>query len=205
MLHGLWLRAWVVEPLRRRLASTDMRAVSFGYPTVRRALDDNARDLAAFADRQPGDRLHFVGHSLGGLVVLRMLAIARPARIGRTVLLGSPCLGSHVVETLTKFPGATTILGFAIVQWQRDPVRRVPDGLEIAAIAGDRPVGIGHVVVPIEPPHDGAVRVAETRLPGLSDHLSLPVTHTGMLFSREVARQTGVYLRSGRFDHGRAS
>jgi len=205
ILHGLWLHTWVVEPLRRRLASTGMKALSFGYPTMRRDLDGNARALTEFAVRTPGDRLHFVGHSLGGLVVLRMLTLGAPPRVGRTVLLGSPCVGSEVANRLRGIPGSGFLLGLSIAQWMHDPVPFVADQYEIAAIAGSKPMGLGQFVVSIEPPHDGGVRVDETRLPSLADHLILPVSHTGMLFSPEVARQTGVFLQRGRFDRDGAT
>lgn len=201
LLHGLWLHPFVLKPLVRRLERMGLKAVPFGYRTVLRDLDTNARALQQFAARTPGDRLHFVGHSLGGLVVLRALTLGAPARTGRTVLLGSPCMGSQVVSTLSGIPGGTFMLGLSVAQWMRDPVPWVADDYEIAAIAGVRKFGLGHLVVPIDPPHDGGVRVEETRLPSLSDHLILPVSHTGMLFSREVARQTGTYLMHGRFDH----
>ncbi len=202
VLHGLWFQAAIVRPLCRRLGDAGFHAVAFGYPTMRRDLDHNARALAAFAARAPGDRLHFVGHSLGGLVLLRMIALAAPARLGRVVLLGSPCVDSRVVDVLSRWAAGRAILGAGIAQWRRAPMAAVPDGVAVAVIAGDRPWGLGQLVARLDRPHDGVVRVAETRLPGLADHLTLPATHAGLLFSREVARQTGAFLRHGRFDRG---
>jgi pimeloyl-ACP methyl ester carboxylesterase len=202
VLHGLWFPAAVVGLLCRRLGALGLNAVAFGYPTVRRDLDHNARALAAFAARTPGDRLHFVGHSLGGLVLLQMLALAAPARTGRVVLLGSPCVNSHVVDVLAGWAAGRVLLGAGLAQWQRSPIAAVPPGRAVAVIAGDRPWGLGQLVARLDQPHDGVVRVAETRLPGIVDHLTLPVTHAGLLFSREVARQTGAFLLRGRFDRG---
>jgi len=202
VLHGLWFPAAVVRPLCRRLGALGLHAVAFGYPTMRHDLDQNARALAAFAARTPGDALHFVGHSLGGLVLLRMLALAAPDRPGRAVLLGSPCVDSRVVDVLSRWAAGRAILGAGLAQWRRAPMAAVPAGLAVAAIAGDRPWGLGQLVAGIDRPHDGVVSVAETRLPGMADHLTLPVTHTGLLFSREVARQTGAFLTRGRFDRG---
>jgi len=202
VLHGLWFPAAIVGPLCRRLGALGLNAVAFGYPTVRRDLDHNARALAAFAACMPGDRLHFVGHSLGGLVLLRMLAMAVPRRLGRVVLLGSPCVESRVLDVLSRCAAGRAVLGAGLAQWRRTPVRSVPAGLAVAGIAGNRAWGMGRLVVRLEPPHDGVVCVAETRLPGLSDHLTLAVTHSGMLFSGVVARQAGAFLLRGRFDRG---
>jgi hypothetical protein len=68
-------------------------------------------------------------------------------------------------------------------------------------IAGSRGVGLGLLLGGPGGPGDGTVAVAETRAEGLADHLVLPVTHTGMLFSRAVVRQAGEFLQAGRFDH----
>jgi hypothetical protein len=70
---------------------------------------------------------------------------------------------------------------------------------EVGILAGTIPVGFGRVVGRIGPPHDGTVRVDETRLPGARDHRAVPVTHTGLLVSRQVATLVAGFLRQGRF------
>jgi hypothetical protein len=75
-------------------------------------------------------------------------------------------------------------------------------GREIGVIAGTRSVGMGRIFSPDLPrPNDGAVTVAETRLAAACDFIDLPVSHTGMVLSRRVARETGAFLRDGRFVH----
>ncbi|HZP89005.1 MAG TPA: hypothetical protein VFB54_19495, partial [Burkholderiales bacterium] len=72
--------------------------------------------------------------------------------------------------------------------------------VEVGVIAGTRRFGLGCVFVTLQGPNDGVVTVEETRLPGLTDHLVMPVTHSGMIVSARVARQVGVFLKTGRFD-----
>jgi hypothetical protein len=74
-------------------------------------------------------------------------------------------------------------------------------GCEIGVIAGRMPVGAGRIVAPDLPaPHDGAVSVEETRLPGMRDHIVLNVSHSGMLVSRAAAHQIDAFLRHGAFE-----
>ena len=75
----------------------------------------------------------------------------------------------------------------------------MPSGIEVGALAGDHSIGLGHLFTSLEGPNDGAVTVAETRIPGLRDHIVLPVSHSGMLLSAEVARQSVAFLGSGAF------
>ncbi|HMB38016.1 MAG TPA: alpha/beta hydrolase, partial [Wenzhouxiangellaceae bacterium] len=70
---------------------------------------------------------------------------------------------------------------------------------EVAAIAGTSSLGVGRLFADLEKPHDGTVTVAETKVPDLADHLELPVSHTGLVFSRQVAEAVDGFLRSGRF------
>jgi hypothetical protein len=61
------------------------------------------------------------------------------------------------------------------------------------------PIGLGAVLAHIEGEHDGTVAVAETKLPGLTDHCVVETSHTGLLLSAEVARQVTQFLLHGRF------
>jgi hypothetical protein len=73
--------------------------------------------------------------------------------------------------------------------------------LDIGVIAGDGGFGMGRVIAPDLPkPHDGVIVVAETRVPGMRDHVTLRVSHTAMLLSREVVQQVCAYLKRGRFE-----
>jgi hypothetical protein len=70
---------------------------------------------------------------------------------------------------------------------------------DVGVIAGTRGLGFGRVITAFDGDSDGTVTVAETCLPGVADHLLLPVTHTSMVFSPEVARRTAAFLKHGRF------
>lgn len=205
LVHGVWLSGWTLALQRHRVAAFGYRAVTFSYASVADDLDTNARRLGAFSRKQPGDVVHFVGHSLGGLLTLRMLDIDPEPRTGRVVLIGSPWGGSAAARAVRRWPGGDTLLGHTLTQWHAN---LLPDpGLhrEIGVIAGSLGFGMGTLLTRLPRPHDGTVSVAETRLPTMADHLVLPVTHTGMLTSARVAQEACAFLQSGRFAREEAS
>jgi hypothetical protein len=172
----------------------------------------NARALAEFLDGMAADTLHLVGHSLGGLVLLEMFesVLSADGRLpggkllppGRIVLLGSPVKGSAAARHLAGLPFGRSILGLTANEVLVPPRSPQWSGArDLGVIAGSLPLGLGRLVGPLKRPNDGTVLVEETRLPGATQHLTLRTSHSSLVFSAVVARQTAVFLRSGRFDH----
>jgi pimeloyl-ACP methyl ester carboxylesterase len=204
LVHGLWMHGVIMTLLQRRIARFGFRVSRFSYPSVRFTLTQNADRLAAFCTTLSLPRLHFVGHSLGGLVILRMLERASGLRVGRIVLAGTPYGESFAARRLEQFPGGRAMLGRSVPEWlAREDVRHL-ENHEIGVIAGDVSAGLGRLVAPELPrPNDGVVAVAETRLPGMRDHIVMPINHSGMLVSTAVARQICEFIRHGAFVKGR--
>ena len=200
LVHGLWVHGVAMALIRRRLARSGFRAVSFSYPSVRLGLAENAERLAAFCRGLQSPRVHLVGHSLGGLIALG--ALDGVPGCGRIVTLGTPYAGSHAAKRLARLPGGRAALGRSMPEWLEAARPSLDGRAEIGVIAGRRPLGLGCLVAPDLPrPCDGVVSVEETRLPGMRDHVVLDVSHSGMLVSRAVARQIGAFLRDGCFMH----
>jgi pimeloyl-ACP methyl ester carboxylesterase len=199
LVHGLWFGAWSMRLLGRRLRRAGFMVHSFRYRSIRGSLDDHAAALFEYAATAGGEALHFVVHSLGGLVTLRMLADHPELPSGRVVLLGSPLKGARVARKAARIPGSGRLLG-GVRPALEGGFTRLPLGWEVGMIAGTRGLGLGLLVGGTGDAGDGTVAVSETRADGLRDHLELRVTHTGMLFSRKVARQVASFLRSGSFD-----
>jgi hypothetical protein len=131
---------------------------------------------------------------------MRYLAAARTVPPGRAVLLAAPVVRSRAAQSLAKSTLGRALLGTAGVEELVVEQRRSWQGdREIGCIAGNARFGLGHVIGRIEEENDGSVAVAETRLSGARDHIVLPVSHSGMLFSREVARHVGHFLTHGTF------
>lgn len=198
LVHGLWFRESWLRVLGARLEQAGYRVKGFSYRSTRVPLERSAMRLQHLCARDFPDGVHLVGHSLGGLLILQMLEAGRWARPGRVVFLGTPLAGSAVARQASRWPGASLLLGNA-VDPLLDGVRHWPEKRQIGMIAGSRSVGLGRLTGGLPKPNDGTVAVAETQHDGLAGHITLPVTHTGLIFSEVVSRQLLSFLTRGRF------
>jgi len=202
LVHGLWVHGLAMELMRRRVARRGYRALAYSYPSMRLTFGENVERLVAYCRGLAAPRVHLVGHSMGGLIVLRALEGAAGFMPGRVVLTGTPVSGSFAARRLARLPGGRAALGRSMPEWMESATYAARHGSEIGVIAGRMPVGIGRIVAPdLQRPCDGVVSVAETRFPAMRDHIVLNVSHTGILFSRAVARQICAFLRDGAFEH----
>lgn len=194
LLHGLWMPGLSMWPLARRL-----RAAGFATEVVayHGALAGPARMLPALVRRmRTVDAV--VAHSLGGLMALE--ALRREARlpVRRVLCLGSPLRGSAAARAVLDRRPLAWSLGRSAGLLCRG-CGSWDGAAEVAAIAGDLPLGLGAWLARFDGPHDGAVAVAETRLPGLADHRVVHASHSGLLVAPSVAELAAAFLRSGRF------
>jgi pimeloyl-ACP methyl ester carboxylesterase len=199
LVHGLWMPGWVMALLALRLRRCGFRTAVFSYPSVRNSLSENALQLSRFVARIAAPRIHFVGHSLGGLLVLQMLAQYPEPRTGRVVLAGSPYCGNVVASKLARRALGRWLIGRSVVQSLGQTAPASTDRYAVGVIAGCRRWGMGALIGGVPRPNDGVVTVAETRLPDARDHIVLKVSHTGMLLSAQLARQVCVFLQHGHF------
>ena len=205
LVHGLWMNAAALRVLQVRLRRCGFEVVRFGYPTVRAGLTESATRLSHLLTTLDADTIHIAAHSMGGLVTLRALELHPDARVRRIVLMGSPVAGSLSGRRLARFHAGRWMLGVNTRVWEVRHSVHLPAGVEIGVIAGTMPVGLGRLVGKLPRPHDGAVSVSETKLDNATDTILLRVSHTAMLFSRSVSRQTCQFLHHARFDHDAAN
>jgi pimeloyl-ACP methyl ester carboxylesterase len=199
-VHGLWMRGTSMAALRRRLEPRGFHVADFTYASVTGSLAANTDALASFVEATPGDTVHLVGHSLGGVLICSLLANGLPARVGRVVCLGSPLRGSRTGARLARWPGGKRLIGACLGDVQaRGGFAAWPAGVEVGSIAGRIPLGVGRLLGPFPEPNDGTVAVAETQIEGLADHVVLPVSHVALLWSTAVAAQTEHFLLHARF------
>lgn len=189
--------------LRRRLRAAGFEPFLFRYASRQGALDVLLARLARELT-DCGEPFHAVGHSLGGVLLLRLFERYPGLPLRRCVLLGAPACGSGAVRRLASLPLGRRVLGpLAVAELAREGRARWCGTAELGIVAGTRSVGLGRLVADLPRPNDGAVAVVETEVEGVTDRVELGVSHTGMLVSGAVARETVEFLRSGRFHrHG---
>lgn len=198
-VHGLYMTGVEFGLLRRRVEAAGFATHRFQYHSLLRSVDENAMLLADHLKSVKTEHLHLVGHSLGGLVILRMFQRGVTLPPGRVVFMGSPVRGSQAAVNL-KDRGWGFLLG-----------RSGPEGLtlphsaewkeprELGVIAGTHAFSINPFHPDIPKPHDGMVSVEETRIEGAKDSIELHLAHTTMLFSSQLAEQVNGFLREGQF------
>jgi pimeloyl-ACP methyl ester carboxylesterase len=203
LVHGLWMHGAVMQWMARRIARAGFEVHCYSYPSVRMSLAGNARRLAAYCQTLNAKPLHLAGHSLGGLLIARMLDEPHRLDIGRVVLMGAPFVDSFAARRLCRVRIGSIAVGASIAEWLRGARPEAFVKHDVGVIAGNRGMGLGVMMAPDLPaPHDGTVSVAETIVPGARDTIVLPVTHTQMVMSSRVVRQVCEFLRRGNFLHG---
>lgn len=201
-----------MQPLADSLEEAGFRVHNLAYPSTDAAPDalvaHVAREIAACCADDDVRALHLVGHSLGGILARAWLAQdpapALAGRVRRIVLLAPPNRGSEIVDTLGDTALFRWILGPTATELGTDDeslpntLPPPPPGVEIGVVAGTGTVNpLGSAVLPDE--DDGMVTLDSTRLPGMTDHIVVPVSHAFIMTSDEVAAQTLHFLRHGRF------
>lgn len=208
LLHGLARTAASMARLEEALTDAGFAVANIDYPSRKHTIEQLAplameKGLAACRSRR-AETVHVVTHSLGGILVRYYLAEHHLPELGRVVMLGPPNRGSQVVDKLSALPGFGVWngpAGFQLGTGEDSLPRQLgPARFAVGVIAGTR--SLNPVFSRFLPgPDDGKVALESTKLEGMQDFLVLPHTHTFMMRSAEVIRQTIFFLRNGRFDH----
>ncbi|MGH8252625.1 MAG: esterase/lipase family protein [Steroidobacteraceae bacterium] len=200
-VHGLWLSGHEGFMLRRRLEKDrgyGWQAFGYASTLLTMAQIADALDVAIKAIDTP--IVHLVGHSLGGLAIMRCLERHPEQPPGRVVFLGTPCLASRSANAVARFRFGRAILGQAATEELLYAHERAwQPGRDLGIIAGNQSFSLGRLVTDFDGANDGTVAVSETRLPGATAHIVLPVSHSGMLLSARVAHEVGQFLELGHF------
>ena len=194
LVHGLWMTGREMRVLGGRLEEAGFRVRYFRYRSWRGGLAQAAGDLRKFVEAADGERVHLVGHSLGGVVIAKMVEEAPLSRPGRVAMLGSPMGGSAAAGIMSRRRVGRWLVGGVIREGIIEHSPKWPGGRDLLVVAGDIPLGSG-LLLGLPKPHDGVVRVEETRVEGVRT-VTVRASHVGLLLSRKVAALLSGYFQA---------
>jgi pimeloyl-ACP methyl ester carboxylesterase len=198
LVPGLWMPAAAMALLKGRLARRGYNVHVFAY-RGRSSHDANVEALARFAPQFARERAFFVGHSLGGVLVLDMLNRHPEIQAENVVLLGAPVRGCLAGR---RFGGARIgrwMMGACRPLWEERPAPWTR-GTPLGVVAGTLPLGLGRTFGGVLPgPNDGVVCVDETTVEGMRERALVRQGHSMLIVSGEVGALVDHFLASGRF------
>ena len=201
LVHGLWMNGTDMSLLNKRIQEAGFTTKIFSYTSIASSPAENAQQLQAFIQDIDCDEIHFVCHSLGGLVVRHLFHSFPNQRPGKVVTLGTPHQPCEAAEKFSKYLPGKMMLGHSLKRGLLGDTPGWNGSHKLGSIAGTLRFGLGMVITGIPRPNDGTVAVEETRLDGMHEHLCINASHFGLLLSKTVAEQTTRFIQQAGFDH----
>ncbi len=208
IMHGLARSPRSMKKAERFLRRQGYRVLNFGYPSRKYPIEVLSEQyLKPFIEAncpEDGRPVHFLTHSMGGIVVRHYLKHISPDRASRVVMLAPPNQGSEVVDRQRHWKIFQWILGPAGQQLGTDdaslPAQMGAVDFELGVIAGDRSIELLHSWLILPGADDGKVSVERAKIPGMTDFLLMHHTHTFIMQSDTVLKQVDHFFRTGKFE-----
>lgn len=208
LLHGLARTANSMDTMQQALDDAGFVTANIGYPSREHTVEELAnmaipQGIDACSESPGIERVHFVTHSLGGILVRKYLSEHAIANLGRVVMLAPPNQGSLAADELQNVPGFDWLNGPAGRQLGKGedsvPLQLGPADFELGIIAGERTIDPLTSAV-LDNPDDGRVSVDDTRLDGMTDFVVVQHSHAFIMRMQEPIELTIRFLNTGSFE-----
>ena len=207
LLHGLARTSSSLNVMQKALEEDGYLTANIDYPSREHEIAALAtlavgEGLASCREGEDVEKIHFVTHSLGGILVRQYLSTETVDELGRVVMLGPPNQGSDAVDDLDGLPGFDWLNGLAGHQLGKGeasvPLALGPVDFELGVIAGNRTIDPITSAV-LDDPNDGKVSVEDTKIDGMDDFVVVEHSHAFMMRMRQPIELTLQFLRTGSF------
>ena len=198
LVHGLWMKGPELLYLRYKLWRQGYTVYQFHYSSLFKTAEENATSLYQFVSSIDAPVIHFVAHSLGGIVVNYLFQNHKIKTPGKVVMIASPVNGSAVAKYLNKKKYLRFLLGKSIIKGLLGDAPGWSYKRKICIISGTSGLGAGHILASyvMHAPNDGTVNLHETRLEKADESHEIPRSHFMLLFSSEVVKIIIKFLKS---------
>ncbi|MGE4488451.1 MAG: esterase/lipase family protein [Kiritimatiellales bacterium] len=207
LLHGLCRSSRSMNKMARELTTADYTVINVNYPSRSATIEELTDEVFQPLEKKFPEfgKIHFVTHSMGGILLTEYLQDHTIKNLGNVVMLAPPTRGSEVPDKLGELKLYQWINGPAGNQLGTGtgslPLRLKEPEMELGVIAGDRSINpILSMLIP--GPDDGKVSLARVRNGTETDFVRLHVTHACMMWNRQVIHQTIAFLKTGAFQKG---
>ena len=203
LLHGIWRAKESMRPLRNALRADGYEVVNLSYPSTQGSIEEHAAQLSRVITRLEGaERISFVTHSMGGLVVRRYLQDTQDSRIGRFVMIAPPNHGASLADWLDNAKVFRPVFGPAGPELRTDAKSAMAElavpACEFGVIAGGKGDGKGFNPL-LHGDNDMTVEVESAKLDGMADFLLVRRIHTVIMKAPETIEAVKRFLKVGRF------
>lgn len=205
LLHGLARSSSSMEKMERQLVVDGYAVANISYPSRNfsiEELSETVREQIRFKDPDV-EKIHFVTHSLGGILVRYIQQYFPVERIGRVVMLSPPNQGSEVVDALSGIYLFKAINGPAGEQLGTKNGNLVPSlekvDFELGIITGDRSINWIQSIFMIPGKDDGKVSIERAKVDGMKAFKVVHATHPFIMKRSSVIRDVIEFLRTGDF------
>ncbi|MDH5241071.1 MAG: alpha/beta fold hydrolase [Gammaproteobacteria bacterium] len=207
LLHGLARTASSMSKMEEALQDDGYATANVDYPSRDHEIAELAdiavgQGLASCRAKDGIEKIHFVTHSLGGILLRQYLSTSSIAELGRVVMLGPPNQGSRASDEMQGVPGFDWLNGPAGYQLGKGensvPLALGPVKFELGVIAGDRSIDPITSAI-LDNPDDGRVSVEDTKVEGMDDFVVVEHSHAFMMRMRRPIELTKAFLRTGSF------